>query len=485
MIDAMTICVDIGSTWTKGAIFKQSHDRFSVEARAAVATTTDHLPDGFFAVLQSLRPNIDWRATENRQPALPVFFSSSAKGGLKVAVVGLVPEMSLHIARLAAFSAGARICAAFPYRLTRGHIATIEQTQPDILLLCGGTDGGNERYVLENAQILAKSKFTGTIVYAGNNLAADGVADLLSERDLVLCENLMPDFGRLNIEPVREAIRKVFLARIVSGKGLSEIVDRFGIQPLPTPLAVLNLVQAIGNNQPEWQNFALIDLGGATTDFYSFGNSHCPESGAIMKGIVEPALKRTVEGDLGMRVSAESALLSSEEFLAHLAKSNGQNIDSLKAYVEKLAANPGYLPDNSEEICFDKLLAAGCVYHSLLRHAGTIEEIYTTKGAVWAQTGKDLRRVNRIVGTGGYLSACARNGEHVLMPDRPIRQSEKIPLLPEKYSYYVDMDYILPLLGNLAETYPQKSALTAINYLKKLQINPDVKESFYSEFTQA
>jgi uncharacterized protein (TIGR01319 family) len=272
MKDRNVICIDIGSTWTKGAVFIQSHDRFVAERRAAVATTTDHLPEGFFSVLHQLQPQYDWRTIDAGQPPLPVYFSSSAKGGLKVAVVGLVPEMSLQIARLAAFSAGARICSSFPYRLTRSCITAIEKSQPDILLLCGGTDGGNERYVTENAQSIAGSEFSGTIIFAGNNAAADRVSDILAGRELHVCENLMPDFGRLNTGPVRETIRKVFLERIVSGKGLSEIVRLFGVQPLPTPLAVLNLVEAVGKNLPDWNNFALIDMGGATTDFYSFGD---------------------------------------------------------------------------------------------------------------------------------------------------------------------------------------------------------------------
>jgi len=485
MIDSAVICVDIGSTWTKGAVFSQSHDRFCLEKRAAVATTTGYLPDGFFAVLHTLMPEYNWRTIEPGQPPVPVYFSSSAKGGLKVAVVGLVPEMSLQIARLAAFSAGARICASFPYRLSRSCIAEIERSQPDILLLCGGTDGGNERYVTENAQAIASSDFAGTVVYAGNNMAVDRVGDILAGRDLVICENLMPDFGRLNTEPVREAIRQVFLARIVSGKGLGEIVSLFGVQPVPTPLAVLNLTDAIGKCLPDWQNFSMIDMGGATTDFYSYTDAWHPESGTIMKGIVEPKLKRTVEGDLGMRVSAESTFLSGEDYLSQMLAESTQEMVALKGYVDQLVLKPSYIPENEKEVMFDRYLAGACVYHALMRHAGTIEEVYTTKGRVWAQSGKDLRQVRRIIGTGGYLAACSRNSDSVIIPKQPLQQNEKVPLLPEKFDYYADPEYILPLLGNLAEKFPLQAALTAVNSLVKMHQNPEVKESFYCEFTQA
>ena len=146
------ICVDIGSTYTKGAVFRMAESIFSVEKRAVSPTTVENLPDGFYAVLGELLPDCDVRSLDASNSPCPISFSSSAKGGLKVAVVGLVPEMSLNIARLAAFSAGAKICASYPYQLTSSHIKKIEAEKPDILLLCGGTDGGNEKYVTENAK---------------------------------------------------------------------------------------------------------------------------------------------------------------------------------------------------------------------------------------------------------------------------------------------------------------------------------------------
>ncbi len=478
------ICVDIGSTWTKAAIFRLVEDRFVVEGRAAVATSVDYLPDGFYDAVQMVYPGVDWRSVTATDSPCPVYFSSSAKGGLKVAVVGLVPEMSLQIARLAAFSAGARICASYPYRLTRAAIEAIERAQPDILLLCGGTDGGNERYVTENALALAGSDFRGTIIYAGNSCAADQVVDRLAGRELVVTENLMPDFGRLNIEPVREAIRRIFLDKIVSGKGLDRLVAAFAARPVPTPLAVLNLVKAIGENVDGWQNFALIDLGGATTDFYSFSDAFYPDSGTVIKGIIEPKLKRTVEGDLGMRVSAESAFETGESYLTAVSDFSSEQLAALKKYAFGLTTNTGHLPVNSIERHYDSLLAGACIYHSLMRHAGCVEQVYTAKGPVMAQTGKDLRRINRIVGSGGYLAAMGRDGDLVAIPGQPVQPVEKMPLLPHDFIFYADNDYILPLLGSLAENFPRACALTAVSSLRQMQ-HYSVKEPCQREFNKA
>jgi len=483
MIEDGIICIDIGSTWTKAAMFNLSHDRFSVKTRAVVATTTSHLPDGVYAALHQLQPEYDWHSIG---PApVPLRFSSSAKGGLNVAVVGLVPEMTLHIARLAAFSAGARICAAYPYRLTRSCIAAIEQAHPDILLLCGGTDGGNERYVTENARAIAGSAFNGTIVFAGNNQAVDQIGDLLGDRDLRITENLMPDFGRLNIEPVRETIRQVFLERIVAGKGLDELVRRFNTQPLPTPLAVLNLVEAIGSQVSGWECFALIDMGGATTDFYSFCEAYNPDSGTILKGIVEPKIKRTVEGDLGMRVSAAAAFDTAKDFFTLSLEDVQNGYANMQSYVDRLSANTSYLPVDLAEQQYDRLLAAACLQHALVRHAGTIEEVMTTKGPVMAQTGKDLRRVSRIIGSGGFLAAMGRAGDILELPAPKPADSERVHLLPENFEYYADTEYVLPLLGCLASEFPRQSAASAVQYLTRMHHNEQVKEFSHREFTHA
>lgn len=462
------VCVDIGSTYTKGALFIESDNCFLVEKRAVSPTTVEHLPDGFYTVLEQLLPNSDVRNIDAAGSPCPVYFSSSAKGGLKVAVVGLVPEMSLNIARLAAFSAGAKICASYPYQLTSSHIKKIEKENPDILLLCGGTDGGNERYVTENARSIAVSGFKGTVVYAGNSYAADSISEILSEKETVIVENVMPDFGKLNIEPVRKAIRSIFLDKIVSGKGLDKLVKTFGVQPLPTPLAVYNLVKALGDNLKDWNNFALIDMGGATTDFYSNGKSYDPDSNTVMKGIIEPNLKRTVEGDLGMRVSAESAFETGEEYIRAAGGFDDVEMTNFKSFIDKVHADTDYIPSETKEKQYDLCLASACIYHSLLRHCGTVEEVYTCNGRVWAQTGKDLRKVTKIVGTGGYLAAMGRLNEKIVVPNKTMVVTEKTPLLPQKFEYYSDSSYIWPLLGCLAEKYPIQCANTAVSVLKKM-----------------
>jgi uncharacterized protein (TIGR01319 family) len=480
MEDKQVICIDIGSTWTKAARFRLVGNRFDLEARAVVPTTTDYLPNGFYEALSKLNPEIAWQ-TEDPAP-IEVRFSSSAKGGLNIAVVGLVPELTLQIGRLAAFSAGARISAAFPFKLTQSFVKTINDANPDILLLCGGTDGGNERYVCENAKVIARSDFSGTVVYAGNHFAVDQIKEILADKKLLVTENLMPDFGKLNIQPARQAIRQVFLQQIVMGKGLNKLVEKFSLEPVPTPLAVFQLTEAIGKHVSGWQNFAMIDMGGATTDIYSFSPAHYEESGTVLKGILEPTLKRTVEGDLGIRVSAR-AVVETAATMLHQRLNDAAAIKRLESYVALLVQNTSHLPDRQEEEMFDRLLTDACIHNAFLRHAGYVERVYTARGPVWAQSGKDLRKTAKIIGTGGYLTRMVDSDYIVDVPPGEITADERIPLVPEKYEYFVDTNYIFPLLGCLANDFPVQSATTAVSSLKRIQSNESVKESCHREFT--
>ena len=126
-------CIDIGSTWTKGAAFRVNGNNVQILARASRPTTVNNLADGFFAVLQAIVGGDPQTLLHNRQ--LKLQYSSSAKGGLAVAAIGLVPEITLEIGKIAAQSAGAKLTQVFSFELAPGDIAALESSPPDILLL--------------------------------------------------------------------------------------------------------------------------------------------------------------------------------------------------------------------------------------------------------------------------------------------------------------------------------------------------------------
>lgn len=452
------LTLDIGSTYTKGALIDQAGR--VVTARAATPTTVDHLPRGVATVLNRLLP-------ERVAPGLddlggvtfdmPAYLSCSAKGGLKVAAVGLVPELTLSVARQAVCSAGGKISGAYAFELTPDDIGQIRRDNPDIILLAGGTDGGNAAYALKNARRLAEANLPATVLFAGNRAVAPELPALFDSDRLVVTENLMPEFGCLNIEPARLRIRDLFLRRLIEGKGLRRVIDVFGAEPKPTPRAVLELVERLAGVEARWSDTLLIDMGGATTDVYSNSEPIAADGGVIMRGLPESAVKRTVEGDLGMRVSARSVLTSGDAVLDGLLDRAGVGAEELAAWVAEITASPERVPSAPRQLLLDRILATACVSISIARHAGTIEESWTPGGKVFLQRGKDLRRIRTIIGSGGYLAATDEVSPYLdaLTAASSPAADGRLPLLPTAPRLARDRDGLLPLLGNLASPYPE------------------------------
>jgi len=471
------LSIDIGSTYTKGAMFRLVGEGLEFLDRAVCPTTVEHLKNGFDFAHDRLDPN----KTADR-----VFFSSSAKGGLAISAIGLVPDLTLKAAKSAALSAGGKVVSVHAYKLTKVNLEELAKQKPDILLLAGGTDGGNESYVRHNAEMLCRlpTLISGvplpSVVYAGNAALSDEVTALLGDSgfDVYAAPNILPQIDQMTPEGAREKIRDVFLRSIVQGKGLDTIQAEIGVAPMPTPLAVLTLVEAIHREAP-W-DFLLIDLGGATTDVYSAGGRVEPESRVVLRGLPEPEIKRTVEGDLGMRVSAATAAsfvlraddkgdaalpwpdkggtaLPWPDTLSRLSEENDK--EAFATFIARLMASPEYLPTDPAEIKFDSILASICIQNAIQRHAGTWRRVFTAMGETFVQQGKDLRDIPILIGSGGFLS-----GMRGFTPNTPQAHSgsEIISLVPENYAYRRDHNYLFPLLGSIAVEFPKQAALCAI-----------------------
>lgn len=448
--------LDIGSTWTKGAAFRLNDSgQVQLLAREARPTSVGNLAEAFFEVRDALH---------KRTGPGELAYSSSAKGGLAVAALGLVPDITSEMARIAAHSAGARLSQVFSYRLTRADIRALEQNPPDILLFAGGTDGGNTDYLLANAEALASSSVDCPIVYAGNRSVRDELEDCLQGRDVRFVDNLLPRIGQPNPEPARSALRDLFLEKIVTGKGLDRIVAATGVEPVPTPYAVYEYTRLMQAHLPEWDEFLLVDLGGATTDIYSCHREQ-PMSGTVHRGLPEPPLKRTVEGDLGMRVSALAAAESGKALIDAGLEGNADARDGFIDYLHQVTRQPNTLPEDSQGRAYDALMAGTCLAEACRRHAGRMQVVSTVDGLVNVQTGRDLRGVKRIIGSGGYLANTPSfNPNPWLQRIRLDERGQQI-LAPTAVQFYRDEHYLFPLLANLARLHPQAAARAAGHFL--------------------
>ena len=454
------LLIDFGSTYTKVTAVDTESETLLGTAASFTTIQTD-INDGLnnaLALLEEKTGKLDFAAR---------YACSSAAGGLRMIASGLVPELTAEAAKQAALGAGAKIAKIYSYDLTEDDVEEIDSLKPDIFLLVGGTDGGNTATILNNAKMVATCKTDFPVVIAGNRSAARQCQRYLEGRETFVCENVMPKFGQLNIEPAQSQIRELFLRRIIQAKGLSRASELISGIMMPTPSAMMRAMQLLAEGTAEEQGIGdllALDVGGATTDVYSIADGMPQDAQTVYKGLPEPYVKRTVEGDIGMRYSIHGIVDAAG--IDRIAKISGIEAEKAQAMVDHLSEHTDEVPTNEEWERLDFALAAMACETAARRHSGSTEEAYTMAGKVFVQTGKDLRPVRQIIVTGGSLIHTKRTGEiasHALFDP-----AEPMSLRPMKAQVLVDRSYILAAMGLLAEYEP----LVALHIMKK-ELIPD------------
>ena len=193
-----------------------------------------------------------------------------------------------------------------------------------------------------------------------------------------------------------------------------------------------------------------VDIGGATTDMYSMCSASAKRSDVVIKGLEEPYAKRTVEGDLGMRYSALGVLksLTTEELIL---LNQDENIDLEKELIYR-SEHVDEVFNSGEQEKIDLIIGGICVHKAMGRHVGKMEEVYTPMGLIYNQTGKDLTRIEYVLGTGGVL-VNSKDPAAILSKVKGTTRSY-LELRPENPRYLLDADYILASMGLLSEIVP-------------------------------
>jgi uncharacterized protein (TIGR01319 family) len=418
-----------------------------LDAGALVATAqhrttigTDVL-DGYDACLAELA------ADHLDVQELPTLACSSAGGGLRIAVLGNEALVTAEAGRRVALSSGGKVVAALSSDRDPDDLAEIIRVErPDVLLLTGGTDGGDRDAVVAGAADIAASGWRGPVVVAGNVEARDEVADLLADVPHVLADNVVPRIGVLEPDSARRAIREVFLAHVIGGKHLStrttptgrEFADLvLGATPDVVLTGVELLAAEVGATAPG-SGVVVVDVGGATTDVHSVVVLDPEESGLSREVVAVTPVTRTVEGDLGMRWSAATTAAAAAE--AGLA---------VAADAVRRAADPAYLPTTGAEHRGDEAVASAATLLAMRRHVGRSRVVLSPEGRVIERTGKDLRAVDLLVGSGGVLRAADSETARRILATATGHDPDGWQL-PESPRIVVDTDYVLAAAGLIA-----------------------------------
>ena len=431
------LVVDVGSTFTKAALVTGVGGAAAdVTARAETPTTSTHdVMTGVRTVAAALGTTFD---------VASAIGCSSAGGGLRLAIVGYERTVTAEAAYRVGLSAGAKVVHVAAGPLDPTLIASLVDDRPDIVLLVGGTDGGNAQVLLHNAAALARAGLPRRVpvVVAGNMEAQESAARILRAASVatIRADNVLPDIGIIAPESARAALRTAFLTHVIGGKGLSQDPAFTQVVRMATPDAVLDGVRVVA--EVAGQDVLVVDIGGATTDIYS---SVAVEQDAPRREVVADLRHaRTVEADLGMRWSAGSVVEAAVRERLPMSP-------ELPAYAASLAERPAYLPESPAEHALDVELARLAATIAVRRHARPPHP-----GAA----ARKLTDVGLVLGSGGVLrhhpAADADAVLRAIVTDRA--GGWPIPRAPH---LAVDTAYLLVVVGLLASEHPAAAARVA------------------------
>ena len=201
--------------------------------------------------------------------------TSSAGEALRVAIVGLMPNVSVATAQKVAGSNYLKVVEVLSLgdrRREEQQIDSFLAAKPDILIIAGGTEHGSKSAVLRLVdtaimaiRLMPQNK-RPEVLYSGNrDIRADVKKRFEGLCEVTEAENMRPELDRENIDPARRQLSTIYEhVRIGRIAGYSEIA-RWGGSVLPTAQAQGFVVNYL-NRLHKSDNGALgIDIGSSAT----------------------------------------------------------------------------------------------------------------------------------------------------------------------------------------------------------------------------
>jgi len=380
--------------------------------------------------------------------------TSSAGGGLQMMVAGLVKTMTAESANRAALGAGAIVMDILSYddgRPVYEKIRRIRSLRPDMILLAGGTDGGDREHVMEIAELIKASEpkprlgisYKLPLVYAGNKDLRPKIKELLGDAfALDIVDNIRPVLEVENTEPARRAIHELFMEHVMShAPGYDKLMRWTDVDIMPTPAGEGMAMQLIA--KVYGKNVLGVGLGGATTNVYS---------------VFDGKFVRSVSANLGMSYSITNVM--KEAGIKNIMRWLPFEIDErdLRNRLMNKMIRPTTIPHTLEELIIEHAVAREALRLGLKHHKSIATRLKGVKisreDMSWifrsevAETYIDMMKIDIVAGTGGLLSHAPRRAQSLLILTDAF-QPEGVTWL------FQDSVFMMPHLGVLSTVYPE------------------------------
>ncbi len=463
------LATDCGSTTTKAILIARQGDEYRLQVRGEAPTTVEAPFEDVTIGVRNAIAEVEElagrqllngegqliRPARNGQGVDVYLSTSSAGGGLQVAVVGLVRRMTAESAQRAALGAGAivmEVLALDDGRRPHERIERLRRLRPDMILISGGVDGGEERRVVEMAELVAAAKpqprlgsgFRLPVIYAGNVAARSRIAETLQDvTALTMVDNLRPTLEEENLGPARREIQEEFLRHVMSqAPGYSKLMSWADADIMPTPAAVGSIMQQIAAEQNI--NIVGVDIGGATTDVFS---------------VFDGVFNRTVSANLGMSYSIANVV--AETGLRNILRWVPGDVAAgdLQNRIRNKMIRPTTVPQWLEGLKLEQAIAREALRLAFAQHKqlatglkGVQQERDIADAFRQTRAGEetlvDMMRLDLLVGSGGVLSHAPRRVQAAMMLIDGFAPEGVTQLA-------VDSIFMMPQLGVLAQVHPE------------------------------
>ena len=375
------VCADVGSTFTKVAVVDLGDGALVGSATYPTTVGTDVL-DGLDVAVRAA----------GGEPC-PLYVCSSAGGGLRLAVVGYERLVTARAAQQVGLTAGARVVHVAAGRLDRAGLAELRAARPDVVLLVGGTDGGDAEVLVHNGRRLGTARLRVPVVVAGNADARETVVAGLRARAVPV------DRHRERAAPHRRSEPRACACRAARGLPAARHRRQETVPGYPARVTRAGCHAGPGaRRRPGYR------------------------PGRGRRG------RRDDHVDLGMRWSATGVV---EAAVAERLLSADD--EDLTAAARRRVADPCLLPADDAEPDADERVAALAATLALRRHG----------------RGRDLRDVRLLIGSGGVLRHTAPDRAARILAAPLCDHAGGWPL-PRAATVVVDRDYVLAAAGLLA-----------------------------------
>ncbi|MEE8354906.1 MAG: glutamate mutase L, partial [Candidatus Bathyarchaeia archaeon] len=462
------LVTDVGSTTTKARFFsnKSGEWRFVVagEAPTTVESPYEDVTMGVQNAVREIEELTGHKILAPDGSGITVPYengagvdlyctTSSAGGGLQMMVGGFIKAITAESANRAALGAGSIVMDVFaeddgraPYQKIR----RIRSLRPDMILVAGGTDGGDTTHVIQLIELIKAAdpkprlgvSYKLPLVYAGNKDVRPQAQRLLGENfALEIVDNLRPVLEVENTEPARRAVHELFMEHVMShAPGYPRLMKWTDVDIMPTPAGEGMAIQLIADTFKK--NTIGVGLGGATTNVYS---------------VVDSRFVRSVSANLGMSYSVSNVM--KEAGLGNIMRwlPFERDEEDIGRRLSNKMIRPTTIPQTLEELIIEHSVAREALRLGLGHHKSIATRLKGMKlgegmerGTFFdqelAETYIDMLTLEVIAGTGGLLSHA---------PDRI--QSMMIltdAWQPEGVTWmFQDSVFMMPHLGVLSTVY--------------------------------